>query len=270
MSRIKVGIFVVLLVALTTVAWATLNRTVPTSGSLNTILSDLNEELTELFGKGFFPLNSVAGTNTITASIEDQPVITGLTEGLKVRLEPVNTTTGAVTLNIDGTGAKAVTDITGAALSATNKMVAGNFYWLEYSEPPDDQYRVLSPLGNGFNPTEHFCIAASDEITNITTGTSKVTWRMPYAFSVTAVRASVNTAPTGSTIIVDINEAGASILGTKLSIDASEETSVTAASTATITDASLADDAEMTIDFDQVGSTTPGRGVKVCLLGHQA
>jgi hypothetical protein len=31
----------------------------------------------------------------------------------------------------------------------------------------------------------------------------------------------------------------------------------------------LADDAEMTIDFDQVGSTIAGKGVKVILIGHR-
>lgn len=116
-------------------------------------------------------------------------------------------------------------------------------------------------------PTESLVIACSDETTAITTGTAKVTFRMPYAFTLTAVRASVTTAPTGSTIIIDINEAGSTILSTKLSIDASEKTSTTAASAAVISDASLADDAEMTIDFDQVGSTIAGAGVKVTLIG---
>ena len=117
--------------------------------------------------------------------------------------------------------------------------------------------------------TESIIIACSDETTAITTGTAKVTFRMPYAFTLTAVRASVTTAPTGSTIIIDINEAGTTILSTKLSIDASEKTSTTAASAAVISDSSLADDAEMTIDFDQVGSTIAGAGVKVYLIGHQ-
>jgi len=117
--------------------------------------------------------------------------------------------------------------------------------------------------------TQNFCVAASDETTNLTTGTAKITFRMPYAFTVTAVRGSVNTAPTGSTIIYDINEGGTTILSTKLSIDASEETSATAASAAVISDASLADDAEVTIDFDQVGSSTPGKGAKICLIGYQ-
>ena len=110
-----------------------------------------------------------------------------------------------------------------------------------------------------------FVIAASDEATNLVTGTNKVYFRMPYAGTLLAVKATVNTAPTGSTLICDINEAGTSVLGTKLSIDASEKTSDTAASAATITDSALANDAEITIDIDQVGSTVAGKGLKVYL-----
>jgi hypothetical protein len=108
--------------------------------------------------------------------------------------------------------------------------------------------------------TESLIIACSDETTAITTGTAKVTFRMPYAFTVSAVRASVTTAPTGSTILIDINESGTTILSTKLMIDATEKTSTTAATPAVISDSSLADDAEITVDFDQVGSTIAGQG----------
>jgi hypothetical protein len=113
-------------------------------------------------------------------------------------------------------------------------------------------------------------IACSDEATNLTTGTAKVTFRAPYAFTLTGVRASVNTAPTGSTLIVDINEGGSTILSTKLSIDASEKTSTTAASAAVISDSAIADDAEITIDIDQIGSTIAGKGLKVVLIGTRA
>ena len=128
---------------------------------------------------------------------------------------------------------------------------------------------LATDLGTSIKPTESFIIAASDETTAITTGNGKVTFRMPYAFTLTAVRASCNTAPTGSTIIIDINESGTTILSTKLSIDASEKTSTTAASAAVISDTSLADDAEITIDFDQVGSSVAGTGVKVYLIGRR-
>lgn len=117
--------------------------------------------------------------------------------------------------------------------------------------------------------TESFILACSDETTALTTGTAKVTFRMPYAFTVTAVRASVTTAPTGATLNVDINEGGVSILSTVITIDASEKTSTTAATPAVISDASIADDAEITIDIDQVGSTVAGAGLKVYLIGHQ-
>ena len=38
--------------------------------------------------------------------------------------------------------------------------------------------------------TESIIVAASDETTALTTGSAKVTFRMPYAFTLTAVRAS--------------------------------------------------------------------------------
>jgi hypothetical protein len=113
-------------------------------------------------------------------------------------------------------------------------------------------------------------LALSDETTALTTGTAKLTMRMPFAMTLTAVRASVTTAPTGSTLIVDINEGGSTILSTKLSIDASEKTSTTAASAAVISDTALADDAEITFDIDQVGSTIAGAGLKIWLIGTRA
>lgn len=117
-----------------------------------------------------------------------------------------------------------------------------------------------------------FIVAASDETTDLSIGTAKVTFRAPFAFLLTAVRASVNTAPTGSTLIIDVNNGVNSMLSTKLSIDASEKTSTTAASAAVIntTYDDVSDDAEITIDIDQVGSTIAGKGLKVTLIGTRA
>ncbi|WP_318652545.1 MULTISPECIES: DUF2793 domain-containing protein [unclassified Pseudomonas] len=112
-------------------------------------------------------------------------------------------------------------------------------------------------------------IACSDETTALTAGTAKVTFRMPYAFTVTAVRASLNVAQTsGSIFTVDINEGASSILSTKLTIDNTEKTSVTAATPPVISDTSLADDAEITIDIDQIGDGS-AKGLKVTLIGYQ-
>ena len=119
-------------------------------------------------------------------------------------------------------------------------------------------------------PVEHIIIACSDEVATLTTGTAKVTFRMPYAFTITDVRASVTTAATGGTLLtVDVNESGASILSTKLTFDSSEKTTTTAATQRVISDTALADDAEITIDIDFVGSTVAGAGLKVALIGRR-
>jgi hypothetical protein len=136
---------------------------------------------------------------------------------------------------------------------------------------PEATWRLLIEDEIAMTPiTREIGLAASDETTDLTTGTAKVTFRIPYAFTITGVRASVNTAPTGSTIIVDINKNGTTIMATnKLSIDATEKTSVTAATAAGVTTTSLSNDDEITIDIDQVGSTVPGKGLKVWLIGHK-
>lgn len=115
------------------------------------------------------------------------------------------------------------------------------------------------------NQRDAIQIVASDETTTLTTGAAKVTFRMPYAMALQEVRASLTAASSSGLVTVDINEGGVSILSTKLSIDASERTSTTAATAAVISDAALADDAEMTIDIDAAG--TGAKGLKVTLRG---
>lgn len=109
-------------------------------------------------------------------------------------------------------------------------------------------------------------VACSDLTTALTTGTGKAVFRAPRAMTITGVRASLATAQaSGSIFTVDINEAGTTILSTKLTIDNTEKTSTTAATAAVVSDASIADDAEITIDIDQVGDGT-AKGLTVTIL----
>lgn len=113
-------------------------------------------------------------------------------------------------------------------------------------------------------PSIPFTFALSDESTVISTGTAVVKWRAPYACTVDAVRASLSTASSSGTPTFDINESGTSILSTKITIDANEKTSTTAATAPVISDSSLADDAEITFDIDVAG--TGAIGAKVTLF----
>ena len=126
---------------------------------------------------------------------------------------------------------------------------------------------ILLHVQNDTRQAVEIQLAASDETTALTTGTAKVTFRMPHAMTLTAVRASLTTAQaSGSIFTVDINQSGSSVLGTKLTIDNTEKTSVTAATAATITTSALTDDAEITVDIDQIGNGT-ATGLKITLIG---
>ncbi|MFZ9959558.1 MAG: hypothetical protein ACO3GP_04130 [Candidatus Limnocylindrus sp.] len=179
------------------------------------------------------------------------------------------TNTGDVTL---GASVADVLDISGQVLAADDPGADRILFW----DDSESKLRHLS-LAGGLSisgtvltvPVE-IGLACSDETTALTTGTAKVTFRMPYAMTLQAVRAGVTTAPTGSTLVVDINEGGTSVLSTKLSIDAGEKTSTTAATAAVISDSALADDAEITVDIDQIGATVAGAGLKVWLIGVRA
>jgi len=117
--------------------------------------------------------------------------------------------------------------------------------------------------------TTSFVLACSDEETALTTGT-KLTFRMPFAYTVTAVRASLTTAGTGANLVtVDINESGTTILSTKITIDATETTSTTASTAPVIDEPDLANDAEMTVDIDQIDSGGVSAGLKVYIIGYR-
>jgi hypothetical protein len=132
------------------------------------------------------------------------------------------------------------------------------------------QERVDEALAGAEDKVEVLMIAVSDETTAITAGVAKITFRMPFAMVLNAngVRGSLNVASSATAPVIDVNEAGATILSTKLSIDVGEKTSVTAAVPAVISDVNLADDAEMTIDIDTAG--TGAKGLKLYLIGTRA
>lgn len=112
-------------------------------------------------------------------------------------------------------------------------------------------------------------VACSDESTPLVAGNAVMTFRMPRGVTLSGVRASLKTPAGSGTFTVDINEAGSSILSTKITIDATEKTSVTAATPPVISDPNLADDAEMTVDIDDDASGD-AVGLKIVLIGVRA
>lgn len=114
-----------------------------------------------------------------------------------------------------------------------------------------------------------FCIAMSDETTNLTSGT-KVVWRAPYNFKITDIRAGVKDSSSANKVTVDIFNGPLSILSTPLTIDVGENTSRSAEVWY-----SLAANGDTVHDDDQISmailapAPTNAKGLKVWILGHR-
>ena len=117
--------------------------------------------------------------------------------------------------------------------------------------------------------TECISMAVSDNTTALTVATV-FTFYMPYAMTLTDIKASVLTAPTGAGLIVDVHDSGTTIMGTdKLDIDASEFHTSTAGTQPALTDTALANNAKIEVIVDQIGSTVAGAGLVIYLIGYQ-
>lgn len=83
------------------------------------------------------------------------------------------------------------------------------------------------------------------------------------AYVIDQVRASVGTAPTGATLIVDVNKNGTTIFTTQSRRPAIAISGNTAINSGAIEVASLAAGDYLTVDIDQIGSTVPGSDLTV-------
>ena len=133
--------------------------------------------------------------------------------------------------------------------------------------------RIITKANSDKKVKRPIIIALSDETTVLPVASTTVplaTFRIPMAFTVDEVRASLTTAGTGVALVtVDIHESGTTILSTKITIDASEKTSETAATPPVISDSSLADDAEIELFLDVRDTDNVATGLKVTLIGHE-
>jgi hypothetical protein len=121
--------------------------------------------------------------------------------------------------------------------------------------------------------TESISIALGDESTVLAAASTSVavaTFHMPYAFEVTEVKVGLTVAGTGAALVtVDVHEAGTTILSTKVTVDATEKTSGTAATAGVLSDGTVADDALIEVFVDLVDTDNVAAGLKVYLIGYQ-
>lgn len=109
-------------------------------------------------------------------------------------------------------------------------------------------------------------LSASDLVTALSIAAGVAYLRSPHAFTIDEVRASLLTASSSGDPAIDVNLNGTSIFSTTLTIDATEKTSVTAATPAVLSTTAVASDDELVIDIDTAG--TGAKGLIVTIIGH--
>jgi hypothetical protein len=122
--------------------------------------------------------------------------------------------------------------------------------------------------------TEAIGIACGDETTVLSVADGVTEFQLPYGFELTSVRATLTTAGTTSGVTtIDIEDDGASIFATLLTIDATEKTSTSAATafdfTASASSLTLGDGSVMKINVDVLSGGATEAGLKIWLIGYQ-
>ena len=116
------------------------------------------------------------------------------------------------------------------------------------------------PTGyTGPSPTT-LIIAVSDEYSTISSGTAKMTFRAPFAMTLSGLpRANLTSASSSGNVLVDINASSVSIFDTqKLQIDQGSSTSVGATASPVLVTTSISDDEVFTVDIDSPGTDAVG------------
>ena len=114
---------------------------------------------------------------------------------------------------------------------------------------------------------QHMVMALSAEGGDLATSANVLIFRAPEAMTLYKIpRISCNVAP-DSAIEVGIQKNGTDIFTTNLTIDANETSSKTAATDAVLSSTPylIADDDQITVDINSIGSTTKGSGLKLTL-----
>ncbi|MHA1304223.1 MAG: hypothetical protein ACTSPI_11035, partial [Candidatus Heimdallarchaeaceae archaeon] len=237
--------------------------------SNDTVTADLNALVT-IGGNAILYSGGDAGTPSALVGTNITGTASGLTAGAVTGFTPASgslTLAGANALTLTTTDTTNVTLPTSGTLLANlsedaSPQLGGDLDVVTHKIVSTDNRDIaLEPDGTGrvtgvYRYIEYRIL---DKDTAVETGTGVGgEFRVPRAMTIKNVGAYVDTASSSGTPTFDINEAGTSILSTKITIDATEKSSETAATPPVISDSAIAADAIITFDVDAAGTDTKG------------
>lgn len=119
----------------------------------------------------------------------------------------------------------------------------------------------MAELSFGKNLHTIVCEVSRDETTDLTTGTNKYYFNIPWAKAkLLEANAGVNTAPTDASCLVDVNKNGTTVFSSRITIDDGDVFGYS-----TISVSAFVREDVVSIDIDQIGATAAGKGLKVYL-----
>ena len=213
--------------------------------------------------------------NELATALGDDPnFATTVTNALATKL-PLSG--GAMTgdLNINSQKIFSTDAVLIKSISDVVKMINQNDFSLSHNISALTSGRLISWRDKAITPAglddikNNYFFACSDEDSDLLVDVVNAVYTdyIPYAITVSSIIISANTAPTGDSIEVDIHKNGTTIFTTVISIDASENTSLTAATPYILDGAiSFSQGDKIEAFITQVGSIIAGAGLKVKIL----
>tara|TARA_Y100000593_G_scaffold87289_1_gene167489 strand:+ start:1535 stop:2311 length:777 start_codon:yes stop_codon:yes gene_type:complete len=212
-----------------------------------------------------------AGDKPTEANYADLIDSFALETEVDTKIATVNQTITSLTATVTTAQTKADTNATSildilARTSALEGYNTNNRLTSLEAKDADLTSRISTLEGN--TNIDSFVVACSAEVGNIATGLA-TTFRLPYAFTLVDVRASLGTASSGSGVSFTVSRNGTVITDAVTIAAGAKTTGVNNNALLGENSAALplAMDDEISINVTAVGSTTTGSGLKVALVG---
>lgn len=171
-----------------------------------------------------------------------------------------------------------VTDATNVAAAGatmnTDTDISSNGYFLDEDDMSSDdatkvpsQQSVKAYVDSKVNLSRYVQLTTGNWNVDLEVATDVNFFVCPVDLTITEVAADGGVAPTGASLIFDLNDgkSGSSILGDKIEVEATETSSRTAATQPTIVTASFSAGDQIWIDVDQIGSTVAGQDFQITI-----
>lgn len=214
-------------------------------GDVTKVGTPVDNQLAVWTGDGTVEGTSGATYDGTTLNLNGSIALTGTVDGRNVAEDGAKIDT-AIVSDITGlTGGIQINNIVGITQAGYDAIPSPDAN-TEYKIVDAPEYRYVT-------------LYLSGESDDLTVGTNKGRSYCPYTGTITKVIGVLGTAPTGSSVILDVNLNGATIMTTnKVEIEAGEISSETATTQPTLTTTSITQGDILTGDVDQIGSTIAG------------